>query len=306
MQHSRFLILVGIACALMLVNGWVLAGATVQSSQVIMSSGTPQTVEPLFLDPRLAMTIAYPFVGPPGSLADATALPISELPSVLQSEFEATDQVEQCAAVLLTHGSLAAVCQVNEGMDVIGMAELLRQLADRQWYGITLDLTLDDGLTRTNYVWDGTAWATTSLVSGPLDLWVLYETGRQFFTLNRSPLMWNYVSTAMYSLAGWVTTGHSTGIVFNVFETEDEARAAFEAQVGDHRVQQFRGYPMVRWSEAGSAPEGSLERGMIWQAGLWVISIESFDDTSSLSAYDPLDVAGVFYEYALEYGMLTE
>jgi hypothetical protein len=64
---------------------------------------------------------------------------------------------------------------------------------------------------------------------------------------------------------------------------------------------------MARWEEGGQGmPEGSVGRVMIWQADRWVIVIRSDDDTHFRIAYEPMDVAEMLYDSALEYGMLSE
>ncbi|MBN1679036.1 MAG: hypothetical protein JW966_02005 [Anaerolineae bacterium] len=123
------------------------------------------TLGPLFLDPRLSITLAYPYRGENG-MVSATIAPDDYMPDDIKSDFEATQGVQTCEVAYVTPGTIGHVqadCRVDDGYNVIGMAELLRLLANRYYFGIRLDLTLSDSTTRTVYLWDtdGQTWAVT-------------------------------------------------------------------------------------------------------------------------------------------------
>jgi len=286
-----------------LVVVWSVSAISPQS-YLTSVSGTPGTLDPMFYDPRLSLTLAYPFHGPPGS---ATALPISYLADAVRQDFEETRGVRRCAAVQLTGESIAAACEVDEGMDMPEMAELLRRLADRQYYGIGLDLTLDDGLTRTNYLWNENLWSSKPLVSAPPNLLVLYDVWNELLSeIPGGHILWVNLSDELYQLGGWVAMGHSTSVSLRQFEYEADAQAAFEQEIGDHPIEDFHGYQAARWEEGGqNMPAGSLGRMMVWQAAQWVILIRSDDDTGYRTAFEPLDVAEMFYQRALELGLFS-
>jgi hypothetical protein len=177
---DRYTLALIVACVVIGLVGIItllgLAAGPIYPAYGANSSGTPVTIEPMFYDPRLSITLAYPFAGPPGSMPNPTALPGYLLPQIVIGDFQATQGVNDCTALLLGPGSLAAICHVDTRMNVITMAELLRLLANRQYYGLTLRLTLDDGLSRTLYLWQQHTWR--SVPSSGLDFWTLYETAQ--------------------------------------------------------------------------------------------------------------------------------
>lgn len=106
------------------------------------------TVTPMFDDPRLSITIAYPNWGHP------TELPYDMLPVTLEREFTQTQGVQECHLFLSAMVTIMGSCTVDDGLNSVAMAELLRLLADRQvLHEVTLDLVLSDAQTSTRYVW---------------------------------------------------------------------------------------------------------------------------------------------------------
>lgn len=150
---------IGLLLALMMI---VLSAVGVVSYQLIKPRPPLPTPTPSFLDPRLALEEAYPFRGRDNQY-NPTALPLFTLPDVIEREFNLTGGVHTCQVDdqyqdAMGYVSLTAICQVEVGLNRLEMAELLRRLADRQYWEIPLKLTLDDGQTRTTYQWTPHEW----------------------------------------------------------------------------------------------------------------------------------------------------
>lgn len=147
-SHTR-LALAGILGLTAILIGVIIATITTDVGE---SASVLGTISPAFDDPRLSITLAYPFRGPDGFLS-ATAQSMENLPQALQNDFIQTRGVQDCTLYLSSITTIIGSCTVDEGLNTVEMAELLRLLGERQYYNFTIDLRLDDGITSTGYKW---------------------------------------------------------------------------------------------------------------------------------------------------------
>lgn len=100
--------------------------------------------------------------------------------------------------------------------------------------------------------------------------------------------------------------GHYTIITLEWFNTESEARAAFDARSKDSIITEFHGAPLVTWSKddplfPGGYPEYETWQ---WQKQQWLVTVSSFDDTHFRFA-PPEGVSETIYQLGLKYGLFT-
>jgi hypothetical protein len=196
-------------------------------------------------------------------------------------------------------------------LDVIEMAELLRLLANRQYFGITLDLTLDDGLTRTNYLWEdsATGWIVTGLPPVPPEQQLLHEVARTLCNMPH-PSFTFWLDDPTYSLSCVLGVGHGTHIAIQRFDDLAAAASAFEEEIAaiekadEHFIEPFHNYPAAGWLIKGMPTVGGQIRTLLWQADRWLVRISSSDDTHFIIALDPFEVAENLYDTAIRIEML--
>lgn len=103
------------------------------------------------------------------------------------------------------------------------------------------------------------------------------------------------------------SAGHYTITSLAWFETESEARAAFDARSEGRALGEFHGAPLITWNEDHpSFPGGRTEyQTWLWQMQQWLIRVQAFDDTHFTSAPNPKSVSEAVYRLGLEYGLFT-
>jgi hypothetical protein len=147
-SHTR-LVFAGILGLTAILLGMIIALIT---TDLGASAFALATISPAFDDPRLSITLAYPFRGPDGFL-NATAQSMEYFPQALQKDYIQTRGVQDCTLYLSSMTTIIGSCTVDEGLNTVEMAELLRLLGERQYYNFTINLRLDDGITSTRYEW---------------------------------------------------------------------------------------------------------------------------------------------------------
>jgi len=110
----------------------------------------------------------------------------------------------------------------------------------------------------------------------------------------------------VYRLSCIFAAGHATSVTMERFKSQAEAQTAFRAATQDHISQDYHGYPASAWDQPSSATPDGKERIWIWQAGQWLIQIESFDDTAYAMALNPSEVAEVLRQIAAEQGLFSK
>ncbi|MCX7682024.1 MAG: hypothetical protein N2508_08710 [Anaerolineae bacterium] len=101
--------------------------------------------------------------------------------------------------------------------------------------------------------------------------------------------------------------GHFTITSLEWFNTESDARAAFDTHSEGLTVGEFHGAPLLIWStDHPSFPGGRSEyRTWLWVMQQWLIRVQAFDDTHFTVAPDPGKVSEAIYQVGLEYGLFT-
>jgi hypothetical protein len=107
------------------------------------------------------------------------------------------------------------------------------------------------------------------------------------------------------SFTCYPTTGHSITVALRRFADPARAEAEFQAAPELGPVAELDGFPVSDWQEHHpSFPGERYEvRVRLLQAGPWLISIRSFDDTHFMIAPDPREVSLAILQVLREQGL---
>jgi hypothetical protein len=105
-----------------------------------------------------------------------------------------------------------------------------------------------------------------------------------------------------------VAAGHSISVALQPFADPTTAAAAWSERRGDLPTERFHGHSAftTQFDEHPGQDLPMHHRLHVWQAGRWLVTVESFDDTGIEVAPPPLEISELVFESGVRSGIFEE